>query len=315
MKNKPSSRFTDKLLRAPGDYSTKQRAAQNWCLFRMLPLLIGDIIPESDPHFAFLLKFHEIMDIIFSPVLGETDPDVLEALIFEFFAMFNRLFPDVNPINKFHHLIHYPEMMRLFGPPIRYWCMRFEAFHNLIKRKAQVNCNFINLPKSVADHLQIIFCSNLMDSKMFASERLNIGPFKSVNGSDALTGVPLENSTALDVEANVTVPNWIELNGWRYQVGTHVHLKSHVDRKSGLPLFGKVTKILLQNDKSFAVVSVLRTVCFSHHFHSFQVEPYQPSKLKVVDLKKLPESEPLDGLKSFSKRENFTYICPRHLLM
>ena len=104
------------------------------------------------------------MDIIFSPVLGETDPDVLEALIFEFFAMFNRLFPDVNPINKFHHLIHYPEMMRLFGPPIRYWCMRFEAFHNLIKRKAQVNCNFINLPKSVADHLQMIFCSNLMDS-------------------------------------------------------------------------------------------------------------------------------------------------------
>lgn len=42
-------------------------AAQNWCLFRILPFLIGHYIPQGEAHWAVYLKCREIGEIILSP--------------------------------------------------------------------------------------------------------------------------------------------------------------------------------------------------------------------------------------------------------
>jgi hypothetical protein len=107
------------------------------------------------------------MDIIFSPVLSPAHISQLREMIDYFYFDFNRLFPDVNPINKFHHMIHYPNIIKMHGSPIRYWCMRYEAFHNIVKRKAQLNCNFTNISKSIAHHLQSVFCANMQSDDGF----------------------------------------------------------------------------------------------------------------------------------------------------
>lgn len=65
-RNKPSPKFTDALIRKRGNYSTRQRASQNWCLIRMLPLIIGDLIEADNPYFELLLILNRIMDIIFA---------------------------------------------------------------------------------------------------------------------------------------------------------------------------------------------------------------------------------------------------------
>ncbi|KAK4007154.1 hypothetical protein OUZ56_012316 [Daphnia magna] len=79
----------------------------------MTPLIIGDLIEVADPYFELILMLNRIMDIVFAP--------------------------NINPINKFHHLIHYPAVIRENGPPVRYWCMRYEAYHNICKRVAHNN--------------------------------------------------------------------------------------------------------------------------------------------------------------------------------
>jgi hypothetical protein len=126
----------------------------------------------------------DIHEIIFAPVLAPAHSYILEELIEQFYDDFKILFPDVNPINKFHHLIHYPEIIRLHGPPVRYWCMRYEAFHNIIKRKAQMNCNFKNIPKSIAIHLQCVFAANLQVDDHFSKERIVLGPSKVIDYKD-----------------------------------------------------------------------------------------------------------------------------------
>lgn len=83
-------------------------------------------------------------------------------MISELFEKFHFLFPDVQHINKMHHLFHYPEMMQMHGPPIRYWCMRFESFHYVLKRRAQFIGNFINICKSLACHVQRLHSLNFI---------------------------------------------------------------------------------------------------------------------------------------------------------
>lgn len=124
-KNKPSPRFTDPLLRQETNYSTKQRAAQNWCLISILPLLLGDLIYVNDHYLELILILNRIMNIIFLQAITLEHTVVLEEQhIKEFFILFNELFPDVNPINKCHHMMHYPAIIRENGPPLRYQCMR-----------------------------------------------------------------------------------------------------------------------------------------------------------------------------------------------
>jgi hypothetical protein len=130
MKNKPSPRFTDALLRKEKNYNTKQRASQNWCLISMLPLLLGDLIDIDDQFFEFILILNRIMIIVFSPTIALENTIVLEEHIRQIFLLFNQLFPSVNPIKKFHRMVHYPAIIREIGPPMRYWSMRYEEYHN-----------------------------------------------------------------------------------------------------------------------------------------------------------------------------------------
>lgn len=102
------------------------------------------------------------MEIILALKIDPYHYIYVEQLTSELVDKFNSLFPDIEPTNKLHHMLHYVELMKIVGPPIRYWCMRFESFHNIAKKRAQAKCNFINISKSVADHIQTKFCSNLL---------------------------------------------------------------------------------------------------------------------------------------------------------
>ena len=45
--------------------------------------------------------------------------------------------------------------------------MRFEAANCIAKLRAQANGNFVNLSKSIANHLALVFSSNLLKDDMF----------------------------------------------------------------------------------------------------------------------------------------------------
>ena len=44
-------------------------AAQMWCLARMLPLIMGDLIPENDTYWDNFLQLLKFEEIVFAPIL------------------------------------------------------------------------------------------------------------------------------------------------------------------------------------------------------------------------------------------------------
>ena len=65
-------------------------ATQMWCLARILPLLIGDVVPESDPWENFLCRL-KIEEIGFSPASSTQLAAFLVVLIEQYLYDFGTL--------------------------------------------------------------------------------------------------------------------------------------------------------------------------------------------------------------------------------
>lgn len=63
-----------------------------------------------------------------------------------------------------------------YGPPVRFWCMRFESKHNYFKELAhRVKC-FKNIPKTMAQRHQEFMCYSLNgENSPFSKENMT-GP-------------------------------------------------------------------------------------------------------------------------------------------
>ena len=78
-----------------------------WCLLRLLPLLIGDLVPEDCEFWLNYLKLLKIMDIIFAPETTNGLAGYTSELIEEHHTTFTQLYTRrLTP--KFHHMVHMP---------------------------------------------------------------------------------------------------------------------------------------------------------------------------------------------------------------
>ena len=125
----------------------------------MLPLMIGDKIPQDNAHFELLLMLLRCMDLIFAPLLSVGQTQVLKHLIQDHHEHFKMLFPNERFTNKHHHMIHYPTCIRKAGPMSTMQCLKYEMKHGFSKRMASVNCNFKNICKSIAYKHQVLQCA------------------------------------------------------------------------------------------------------------------------------------------------------------
>ena len=88
-----------------------------WCLSMLLPLMIGDKVPESDLRWKNFLRLLEIIDILFAPVLSEDNVAYLHFLIEAHHKAFVDLYPSCSIIPKMHYMVHYPS-----------WISRYASF-------------------------------------------------------------------------------------------------------------------------------------------------------------------------------------------
>ena len=161
-KNKPTANFSSHVLRNTQDRSLRQKAMQSWCLTRVFPFLVSDVIPlKEDSHFELIRLLLQILSIVFTPKISKEMIAYLEELIIDHTNLFHTLFPDVNIINKQHHLEHYASTILKMGPLTQYWCMRYEGKHNELKEWAHVCKNFKNIAKSLAHKHQISLAYHL----------------------------------------------------------------------------------------------------------------------------------------------------------
>jgi len=82
-----------------------------WLLGRILPLLLGDHIPDDDEHWQLYLQLMEIVDHLFCPEISSDQVAYLSTLINEHHSEFIKLYPTQSFIPKMHFMIHMPRLL------------------------------------------------------------------------------------------------------------------------------------------------------------------------------------------------------------
>ena len=84
-------------------------ASQTWCLIHLLPLMIGDLIPEDNSYWGCFLILLDIVDFVCAPETTVCVAGYLRDLIKEHHVKFRQLYPHNHLTPKFHYLIHMPQ--------------------------------------------------------------------------------------------------------------------------------------------------------------------------------------------------------------
>lgn len=96
-------------------------AHENWSLLRLLPLIIGQSVPENEPARQVILDVKDIVELVVAPVHTDETIAYLEAKIYH--TIYHRqryleLFPHIKLLLKHHYIEHYPQKIHCFGPLI-----------------------------------------------------------------------------------------------------------------------------------------------------------------------------------------------------
>ncbi|XP_028419163.1 uncharacterized protein LOC114544868, partial [Dendronephthya gigantea] len=166
-KNKPTATNRE-TINGVTEAKLKQSASQMWCLFRFLPIMIGDKVDEQLENWHCLLKLWNIVQICTSPGITKADAAYLKVMINDHHKMFKNLYPNASIIPKMHYLIHIPDEIVRFGPPRNIWTMRFEAKHSFLK--SSITKNFKNVPNHL--HFPIKECEHVLEPSEFSKQPL-----------------------------------------------------------------------------------------------------------------------------------------------
>ena len=170
----------------PDTSSLRQSASQMWLLSIILPLLVGDFIPECSEHwhcFLFLLK---ICSIAAAWTISKSSIEYLSLLIEEHHELFKKLYPEKIIIPKMHYMFHYPSQIRNFGPLVYSWTMRYESKLRILKCASR-HGNFKNICKTVAKKHQHLLCYYLNNGKSFLQKDIEVGPTDSITNMSSCT--------------------------------------------------------------------------------------------------------------------------------
>lgn len=83
-------------------------ASQTWVLGRLLPVMIGHLVPLEDPYWEHFLQLLDMMELMFAPLVRHDTPAYLQVLVEENLTEFTKLYPNHPVIPKMHYLIHVP---------------------------------------------------------------------------------------------------------------------------------------------------------------------------------------------------------------
>lgn len=310
VKNKPTA-LTREQLNKPNS-STRQSAAQMWCLIRILSLLIGDKIPVDNTYWHLYLLILKILDIVMAPRISISETFLLQELIYEHHNLFLLLFSDRRLTPKQHFLMHYPRVIRELDPPIRYWNMRYESRHYNFKKLAASSGNFINVCKTLAYRNQIKQAAILGGIKCFG-ESANVTELYSTTFKKviSLKNHELLLTAASDVEnltvnSTITVAKSANVQSTMYRIG-EVLLISY---DGNFPLFGVITQIVSLSGTVYFYCHVFVTLGFEDHFHAYVVR-YSEDYI-FIKISALYDFRTYCARKSFTMGNENYYICLRN---
>lgn len=269
-------------------------AHENWCLLRLLPLMVGALVPVDEPVWQVVLNLKDIVELVVAPVHSAESVGYLECKISEHRKLYLEVFPGQNLLPKHHFLEHYPEMIKCFGPLVALWTMRFEAKHSFFKQIVRHTKNFRNITLSLAKKHQLMVSYHMLTSDAEKSplevSKVSKVPIDVLN-SDVLNTLTQKypEITAVNLSHSVTI------NGITYKKGMIVVHGSC----GGLPEFSEIIQLCILHD---GLSLIVRKLCswYREHYRAFELHP--TSELGFLHVKELSDQYPLADYKTGSAR-------------
>ncbi|XP_040071459.1 uncharacterized protein LOC115308493 [Ixodes scapularis] len=236
-------------------------ASQKWCLFRLLPLMMASSIPEGNAHWELYLKYREITDMILAPEVPTDFVPYLEDRIQGFLKDFSETYPSASVPPKLHYLVHYPRIIREYGPLQQYWCMRFEAKHQYFKGLALKTKNFLNITKTLSTRHQLLQSYELhtfvLDKPVYATGLKVVAPAELNQCAESLASDGLQVWEAKSIETSTGV----------YQTNDVLLMNKTMSLS-----FAKVSTVYMVNREVFLLLNELQVERFRRHRCSYRVQ-------------------------------------------
>jgi len=264
--NKPTPMSNDLAT-----FRIKQTAAQTWCLMRLLPLMIGSLVPRHDNVWEMYLDFLDIVDILCSPTLDNGSVEYLRMAITRFCEEFFSLNQGARVKPKAHFMIHYASQIKRFGPLSHCNTLRFESKHGYFKEIANRTKNRRNICKTMAtrhQYLQAFYMSSpsFLELDELESTKGSVIPIRLLNVAVQQLLLPFSGP-----DESVYQSNSVKGRGAQFEAGSGVVLDFENDEYQ----FGKVESIFIISGNVFLLVRKLETEEFAVHYHAYIVSDDQ----------------------------------------
>lgn len=280
----------DKPQTIPKTFATKLSIGGNGhekaTLLRLLPLMIGNKVPERDGAWAILMDLKEITQLVLCPSFTDSSLQYLQTKIIEHRQCLKEVFPDFRIRPKHHYLEHYPDLIRQFGPLVHLWTMRFEGKHSFIKKVIHDTQNFKNVSKTLANRHQHMMAYYL-NAPSFFKPHTEASTVTSilVSSLDQVAKDYIAARTDCQIIYSTTK---VSVDGTDYLKGMFVSAGKH----GGLPTFSRIENILLVND-NVAFVCRNHESWYCEHLRSFEV--ISLDTVSVFDVSQLNDKVSLNG--------------------
>ena len=128
--------------------------------FIRFTLIFLHSVPRDDNVHILLKIFTKIVLIMMSFSISSESIVILDNLIENFLSICSIYDSDLKMTVKFHHLLHYPRFITLFGPPRLFSTRNFESMHSYLKAKIKNSKNWKLVPLTIASKYSRDILSN-----------------------------------------------------------------------------------------------------------------------------------------------------------
>lgn len=230
-------------------------------------LIIGDLVPPTNRTWLLYISLRKIMCMIMQPIVTEDLCKKLENVISAHHKLYLALSGEtLKP--KHHHLLHYPRIMRRYGPLKHLATIRLEAKHKNLTTVAKSVTSRVNPAHTVAMKIQLQQCYRFTAGTGFSNVLLT-GPKTLFLANDSMNVSNFETVFPECINNIVFQTPWVNINGTIYKLNMLVQTNNIIE----IPMFLRIKYILLDMfDNVYFLGLQLRSIGFAEHNQAIQVE-------------------------------------------
>lgn len=257
------------LITPSAKVKIKMSASECMVFVRYLPMFVGVDVPRGNEYWKLFILLKRILSIAMSDAVRPGLAKDFSWYVEEFNELYIKLSRTRSLPPKFHHLVHYHRMMKLFGPLRHLWAMRFEGKHRVSKISAHASASRVNVCQTVMNRHQwqlnhSIFKNTLKSSRYEIFKKANIKVGERWHILDQL-GLPRN--------ANLRVINSFSIDGITVREGDVICTELD-EANDNIPKFIRLHSLLYDVDRKvpYYKASSFDTIEFDDHLFAYKVK-------------------------------------------